>query len=241
MLESGETQVLCNCALLTEGFDCPKVAAIVLCRPTKSRALYAQMVGRGTRLCQGKENCLVVDFNYLTESHDLVVATELFDSTGQDAEVGEIAAELIQKQKGLDLMAAMEQAEKVHKERVVVRVQAREKAMRYARRQYDPASVAESLGLNWRGPKDAKVNKATEGQVGFLTKLKVDGAERMSKNQASTMISFLKRRMDAGLASHKQVSTLISLGVDPAEARGMKFQDASAKLDEILSQRRRRA
>ena len=49
------------CALLTEGFDSPSVACIVLARPTKSGSLYTQMVGRGTRLKDGKDNCTVID------------------------------------------------------------------------------------------------------------------------------------------------------------------------------------
>ena len=59
--ESGKVQVLCNCALLTEGFDSPSVACIVLARPTKSGSLYTQMVGRGTRLKNGKDSCAVID------------------------------------------------------------------------------------------------------------------------------------------------------------------------------------
>lgn len=59
--ESGKVQVLCNCALLIEGFDSPAVACIVLARPTKSSSLYTQMVGRGTRLKEGKESCTVID------------------------------------------------------------------------------------------------------------------------------------------------------------------------------------
>jgi superfamily II DNA or RNA helicase len=59
--ENGKIQVLCNCALLTEGFDSPSVACIVLARPTKSGSLYTQMVGRGTRLKEGKEKCIVID------------------------------------------------------------------------------------------------------------------------------------------------------------------------------------
>ena len=59
--ESGKVQVLCNCALLIEGFDSPSVSCITLARPTRSGSLYTQMVGRGTRLHPGKENCLVMD------------------------------------------------------------------------------------------------------------------------------------------------------------------------------------
>jgi superfamily II DNA or RNA helicase len=59
--ESGKVQVLCNCALLIEGFDSPSVSCVTLARPTKSGSLYTQMIGRGTRLYPGKENCLVID------------------------------------------------------------------------------------------------------------------------------------------------------------------------------------
>ena len=59
--EDGKVQVLCNCALLTEGFDSPSVACITLARPTRSGSLYTQMIGRGTRLHPGKTDCLVVD------------------------------------------------------------------------------------------------------------------------------------------------------------------------------------
>jgi superfamily II DNA or RNA helicase len=59
--EEGKVQVLCNCALLIEGFDAPSVSCVTLARPTRSGSLYTQMIGRGTRLHPGKENCLVVD------------------------------------------------------------------------------------------------------------------------------------------------------------------------------------
>jgi superfamily II DNA or RNA helicase len=46
---SGATRVLCNCAILSEGFDLPSVACIIMARPTKSVALYLQQAGRGLR------------------------------------------------------------------------------------------------------------------------------------------------------------------------------------------------
>ena len=53
-LESGRIDVLANCALLTEGWDCPPISCIVMARPTQSRALYAQCIGRGLRPHNGK-------------------------------------------------------------------------------------------------------------------------------------------------------------------------------------------
>lgn len=57
----GVIQLVCNCSLLTEGFDFPGVAALVIARPTLSPLLYMQMLGRGMRVAEGKFDCLVVD------------------------------------------------------------------------------------------------------------------------------------------------------------------------------------
>jgi ATP-dependent helicase IRC3 len=59
---AGRTQVLTNVAVLTEGFDDPGVSCIAMARPTRSAGLYAQCIGRGTRLFPGKKNCLILDF-----------------------------------------------------------------------------------------------------------------------------------------------------------------------------------
>jgi DNA repair protein RadD len=58
----GEIRALASMGVLTTGFNAPGVDLIALLRPTKSAGLYVQMVGRGTRLSAGKENCLVLDF-----------------------------------------------------------------------------------------------------------------------------------------------------------------------------------
>lgn len=59
----GEVQVLCNYGVLTTGFDAPRVRAVVVGRPTASRVLYDQMIGRGMRgpTFGGTEECLVID------------------------------------------------------------------------------------------------------------------------------------------------------------------------------------
>jgi superfamily II DNA or RNA helicase len=58
----GKIQALANVAVLTEGFDDPGVSCVAMARPTRSEGLYAQCVGRGTRLHPGKRDCLVLDF-----------------------------------------------------------------------------------------------------------------------------------------------------------------------------------
>ena len=63
----GRIHVLANVAILIEGFDDPGVSCIAMARPTRSEGMYAQCVGRGTRLAEGKRDCLILDFVDLSE------------------------------------------------------------------------------------------------------------------------------------------------------------------------------
>lgn len=85
----GTLRVLCNCAVLTEGYDDPNVGCIVMARPTKSNLLFVQMAGRGTRLPQGynnisdvppaaKKDCLLMDVVDNTSHHSLVTLPSIF-------------------------------------------------------------------------------------------------------------------------------------------------------------------
>jgi superfamily II DNA or RNA helicase len=56
-----EIQLLCTCGLLTEGWDAPHTSLIVMARPTLSKVLYVQQLGRGTRRAKNKEALYVVD------------------------------------------------------------------------------------------------------------------------------------------------------------------------------------
>lgn len=60
-LREGKIQVICNCMVLTEGFDCPDLECCVLARPTKNYGLYLQMVGRIKRPSPGKDSSMCID------------------------------------------------------------------------------------------------------------------------------------------------------------------------------------
>lgn len=60
---------LINVAVLTTGFDAPHVDLIAILRPTASVSLFQQMVGRGLRICEGKTECLIID--YAANGYDL--------------------------------------------------------------------------------------------------------------------------------------------------------------------------
>lgn len=95
-LKTGETQVVVNCMVLTEGFDEPTVECVIVARPTKSRPLYIQMIGRGTRKAPGKRDCLVLDVTGVSRRHDLMTAPTLFGL--KETEPGETITEALDRE-----------------------------------------------------------------------------------------------------------------------------------------------
>lgn len=67
----GQIQVLTNYNLLIEGYDEPPISCLIMARPTRSWTLYMQMLGRGVRRCEGKENCLVIDVADICRNYEV--------------------------------------------------------------------------------------------------------------------------------------------------------------------------
>lgn len=116
-LHTGETQVVINCMILTEGFDEPTIDCIIFARPTKSKSFYLQMLGRGTRLHPNKKDCLVIDLVGVSNRHDLITLPNLFGIADTRLKkkslltvTEEIEEEFKAKIKALDLLAEQEKA-----------------------------------------------------------------------------------------------------------------------------------
>ncbi|KAL6756013.1 P-loop containing nucleoside triphosphate hydrolase protein [Haematococcus lacustris] len=78
----GDFDVLVNVQILTEGYDDTSINCILMVRPTRSKGLYTQCIGRGLRCHPGKEDCIVIDFtdrdHSLQSASDLVSAEDVF-------------------------------------------------------------------------------------------------------------------------------------------------------------------
>jgi DNA repair protein RadD len=85
--KSGKYRAAVNNNVLTTGFDFPEIDLIIVLRPTASTVLWVQMLGRGTRPAQGKENCLVLDFagntSRLGPINDPVLPRKKGEGTGE--------------------------------------------------------------------------------------------------------------------------------------------------------------
>lgn len=80
----GDLDVIANVGVLSEGYDEPRTDCIVVARPTKSRALYAQIIGRGCRKHPDKTDCLILDVVGATGAHSLVTIPSLFGVEDQE-------------------------------------------------------------------------------------------------------------------------------------------------------------
>jgi len=85
-LRRGETRVVCNCMVLTEGWDLPALECAVIARPTASLNLHLQMIGRVMRACEGKDGAIVLDHAGNHHVHGLV--TRRLNYTLSDEKVG---------------------------------------------------------------------------------------------------------------------------------------------------------
>jgi DNA repair protein RadD len=79
---AGEIRAIANVGVLTTGFDAPHTDVIALMRPTQSPGLYVQMVGRGMRRAEGKQDCLILDFGGNVLRHGPVDDVQVRESSG---------------------------------------------------------------------------------------------------------------------------------------------------------------
>ncbi len=90
---AGEIRALTNANVLTTGFDVPQVDLVAMLRPTLSTSLYVQIVGRGTRKAQGKENCLILDFAGNVRRHGPVDAVSVLPKSGGEGKEGRVSVD----------------------------------------------------------------------------------------------------------------------------------------------------
>lgn len=74
--KSGKIKAITNANVLTTGFDAPNIDLIAMLRPTLSTALYVQMAGRGMRLKEHTDHCLVLDFAGVVSTHGPITAVD---------------------------------------------------------------------------------------------------------------------------------------------------------------------
>lgn len=213
--EAGDYDVLCNSMLLTEGWDCPVVDCIVVLRPTKVRALYAQMVGRGTRLYPGKDYLLLLDFLWHTDRHELCHPAHLLCENDEVARV--MTRNLEEAKEAIDL----EEAEKQASQDVILQREeslAQQLAKMKHRKgrlvdplQFEMSIQAEDLS-NYVPAFGWEMGPASEKQLSALEKLGISTDTIENAGKASKLLERLEKRKREGLTTPKQIRCLENFG-----------------------------
>lgn len=253
---TGKIQVVCNCGVLTEGFDDPGVEVIVMARPTKSRCLYAQMVGRSDRPLPGivdgpataelrkqaieqsaKPDCLVLDFVGNSGKHKLITTADILGGNVSD-DVLDAAVEKVRKSGvAVNMAEAIQEAEleKIKRIELAKRQEEARKAklvakVSFACRDVSPFDVFDMSPPKERGWDRGK--RLTEKQLRLLQN-HVPGVNvnQIGYVEGKMLIGELFRRWNEKLATFKQAKWLKKKGysADIPMATASQLMDAWAK------------
>lgn len=234
--DEGKYNVLCNSMLLTEGWDCPSVDCIIVLRPTKVRGLYCQMVGRGTRLCEGKEDLLLLDFLWHTERHELCRPAHLIC---QSDEVAKKMTENLEKAAcPIDIEEAEEQAANdVVAQREEALAKQLEEMRKRKRKLVDPLQFEMSIqaqDLSGYVPSFGwEMEPPTDKQKATLEKLGILPDEIDNQGKAKMLLDRLDKRRTEGLTTPKQIRFLESRGF--THVGTWQFEHAKKLIDRIAA------
>lgn len=234
--ENDKYNVLCNSMLLTEGWDCPSVDCIVVLRPTKVRALYSQMVGRGTRLNPGKENLLLLDFLWHTERHELCHPAHLI------SENEEVAQKITENIAEAGCAVDLEEAEvKAQEDVVAQREESLAKQLQEMRNrkrklvdplQFEMSIQAEDL-TNYVPAFGWEMGPASDKQLKRLEKMGIFPDEIDNAGKAAKILDKLDKRRTAGLTTPKQIRFLEGRGFNHVGT--WQFEHARGLIDRIAA------
>lgn len=253
----GSFQFLVNVGVLTEGYDEPSIECIVLARPTKSRSLFCQMVGRGTRVLtevdidqfgdaverrdaiakSGKTALEVIDFVGNAGKHKLMTTADILGGKYDD-DVVELASKNAAEQsdregKPVDIAGELEQAmreiarSRAEAEDAVWRDQIKLRA-KFSTAKINPFDVMDVNPV--REVPWHKDRQPSQKQLDFLKKNGVN-IEGMNYTNIKLVIDTIFRRREEGKPSYKQTKQLFSRGIDCTE---ITFEEAGKMMGELV-------
>ena len=219
-----EFDVLSNAMLLTEGFDDPGIDCVVCLRPTRSRPLYCQIIGRGTRIADAKENLLLLDFLWMHKQHQVVRPAHLIAKDEIEAEqITELSQSAampadIADQMPLDLQDLASEA-------TAKREEALRKKLHEQRNKKTKTVSAEEFAIEHNSMEAAEYsetmawerNPVTEKQSIYLKRAKIDLSTVRGKGHASKLLSLYFGSRQTKMASHGQRAAMKRMGHPNAE------------------------
>lgn len=250
--KSGAVQVLCNVGVVTEGVDVPAAEVVIMARPTKSRALYAQMAGRILRPLPGlvdseadaesrktaiaqstKPSALIVDFAGNSGRHKLMTSADILGGNVTDEAI-ELAKREARKggRKRVDelLLEAQREVDEARKRAEAARRAKLIGQARYTTQKVDPFAAFDIAPPRSRGWDAGK--QLSEKQRTFLRKHLMVDPDEIPYASAKRLIDEQFRRWHNNLCSVKQASLLRRFGYDTKEMRRERASELITRLKE---------
>ncbi len=232
--EDGKYDVLCNALLLTEGYDCPSIDCIIMLRPTKIRSMYSQCIGRGTRLAEGKEHLLILDFLWHTQRHELCRPAHLIAKDELTAK--KMTERYSESEEAVDLLEMEDNvAESVLEERENALAEELKKQRLKKAKLVDPLQYEMSISaidladyvpeFGWQ------MMPPTDKQIERLEKLGIYGGDIPNSGYASMLIDRVEKRKSEGLSTPKQIRQLENRGF--IKVGQWSFEDAQKLIGRI--------
>ena len=248
--KAGVVQYVVNVGVLTEGFDDAGVEVVVMARPTKSRALYAQMAGRGTRPHDSiahllgdiatdeercamirdsvKPACLIVDFCGNAGRHKLVTSADILGGNISDDVVEAAARQARESGKPVDMADALKKEQEKADERR--RAEAARRAALKSRAAFmltdiDPFNEWDLTPAKERGW-DRHKRFTDKQKMVLMQRIGVD-ADTIPYGQGKQLLDEYFRRLQNGYASLKQTKCLKRWGVRAP----VRFDEAKRMID----------
>ena len=213
--KDGSFQFLVNVGIATEGYDDPHVSCVALARMTKSRALYAQMAGRGLRIAEGKADCLLLDFVGNAGRHVLVSPFDILGGR-YDEPTLKRAKLLAEKEPGMRADEALEAAAKQLKDEAEKAAQRRAAVKANVKWRVESKDPFRILGISDAGTESAPDTRLATGKM--VEALAWYGVESPVQGwnfaDASRLLGTIHARKAAGLASFKTVRSLAKVGIN---------------------------
>lgn len=231
----GRFQFMCNVGVFTEGFDEPGIGLVVMGRPTKSRSLYAQMIGRGTRPLPGlvdregygaeerraaiaasaKPYLEVMDFAGNCGQHKLISSADILGGNYSEQAI-ERAASKCRAGGSLDMAQALKDSEaELRDERELLRQEAARKRMAIFGTAKVTFTEVDAFDVFDMAPRREyawdKNEPASEKQLAFLERCKVPTAG-LNKRKANQLIGEIIERRRKKLSSYGQNVVLARYG-----------------------------
>jgi type I site-specific restriction endonuclease len=250
---TGRFQFLCNCGTHTEGYDNPEIRLVVMARPTLSRSLYTQCIGRGTRPLPGlvdslesaddrrnsiaasdKPSVEVLDFVGNSTRHKLVSTLDILggevdkDERNRARKIVEGMSSAASPEEVVE--EAIRQVAQEREEKRVLEEEERKNVMAsvdWSKATVDPFNT---LDLRPETKTSTPGTVASEKQIVFLAKKVGIDARGWTNKEASRAIGRFVQRAKGGLSTPRQISLLEKHGYD---GKDMTRRDASKLIDNI--------